>query len=299
MPKIHTLDLHFQGLPQVIAAYLVEGETGLALVETGPSSTLPWLKKGITQAGFELDDIKHLLLTHIHFDHAGAAGWWAERGAHIYVHHNGAPHLIDPERLIKSATRIYQDQMETLWGEFLSVPATQLTALYDEQIIQIGDLRFEALDTPGHARHHMAYRLGEVAFTGDVAGIRLTGLPIIDIPTPPPEFSVEVWQDSLDRLQAQNFQGLYPTHFGLISEVDTHLQTTRQMVSEVADLTKTWRDQGLDREAMIAAFQAWQTERMQAVGLTDFDIQRYELGNPAHMSIDGMLRYWRKREERT
>ena len=199
-PAIHTLDLLFQNVPQAIAAYLVIGPEGPLLVETGPGSTLQNLKAQLGRHGLAPQDIGQVLVTHIHLDHAGAAGWWGQQGAQIYVHHVGAPHLIDPSRLLASAARIYGDQMDTLWGPMLPTPAEKVTAVYDGDIIQAGGLEFLALDTPGHARHHHVYRLGNLAFTGDAAGIQLPDSRLIDLPAPPPEFELEVWQQTIDRL---------------------------------------------------------------------------------------------------
>ena len=198
--KIDTLDLDFQGMSRSIASYLLEGPGGYVLIETGPMSTLDTLRRRLDERGLTPDDIRHLFVTHIHLDHAGAAGWWARQGAQIYVHPAGAPHLVDPSKLWRSAGRIYGDQMEILWGHILPAPAEQVTTIADGETIEVAGLSLMALDTPGHAGHHHVYRLEDIAFTGDAAGVRISGSPWVSLPAPPPEFNRELWEKSLDRL---------------------------------------------------------------------------------------------------
>ncbi len=293
---IHTLDLHFQGETETIAAYLITGPSGLVLVETGPGSTLPTLQAQLRQHGAQPADIHHVIVTHIHFDHAGAAGWWAQQGATIYVHHFGAGHLINPEKLIASATRIYGDQMEPLWGQLLPAPAEKVVPLHDGDTIEAGGLTFTAVETPGHARHHHVIRLGNVAFTGDVGGMKLGARPLLDIPAPPPEFDREAWQSSLDKLLAMELETIYPTHFGAINDVTKHLQAIKKLVDDSAYFVQEKMVAGVERDELIAAYTAWNHGRAQAAGLSDDSISKYEIANPLYMSVDGMMRYWRKRE---
>src|SRR5512143_2025441 len=169
---VQTLDLNFLELAGTIAVYLIPHPHGAVLVESGPGSTLHNLKAGLESHGLKPSDISDVLLTHIHLDHAGSAGWWARQGARIHVHPVGAPHLLDPEKLLASAQRIYGDQMDRLWGEFLPVPDDRLVIIQDGDEVEIDGLCFKALDTPGHANHHYAYLFGDVCFTGDIGGIR-------------------------------------------------------------------------------------------------------------------------------
>lgn len=202
-PEIVTLDLNFQNCQQAIASYLIPYQDGIILIESGPGSTQIQLQKNLNDLGYDLQEITHVLLTHIHLDHAGAAGWLAGHGAHIFVHERGAPHLLDPSRLIASATRIYQDQMDILWGDFLPVPKGQLTSLTDGDEISIGPYNFRSLDTPGHANHHMAYLLDDICFSGDVGGVRISNLGTrhLRVPMPPPEFHPPKWRKSIERLK--------------------------------------------------------------------------------------------------
>lgn len=294
--KIHTIDLNFQETSQTIAAYLVEGSSGLALIETGPGSTLPTLLDQLTKLGFQAADIQHVLLTHIHFDHAGAAGWWAQNGATVYVHYFGAKHLISPERLIASATRIYGDQMDFLWGDILAAPTENVVELYDGNQIEIGDLHFEAIETPGHASHHHVFQLDDIAFTGDVAGIKLVGQPLLDIPAPPPEFDLEVWQASIDKLLTRELKTLYPTHFGKVENTQSHLTAVRQLVETCAHFVREQMEAGVARDSLVELYTDWNHGRAHTLNLTAESIHKYDITNPLYMSVDGIMRYWRKKE---
>jgi len=238
-----------------------------------------------------------LLVTHIHLDHAGAAGWWAQHGTQVYVHSFGARHLINPEKLLASAQRIYGDRMQTLWGDVLPAPADKVTEVFDNDTLEVSGLRIKALETPGHARHHHVYVLGDIAFAGDAAAARLPKWNMPDIPAPPPEFELEVWEATLDRLLAQNFQRIYPTHFGPVDDVQGHLQAVKALVRETTVFIQTQMQAGLNRDEIVVAYENWFAERAYAAGLTDTAITQYATANPLYMSVDGIMRYWRKREQ--
>lgn len=299
--KIETLDLDFQGLAQTIAGYLISGSEGPVLVETGPASTLEALLARLDARGLKPQDIRHVLVTHIHLDHAGAAGWWARQGAQVYVHHVGAPHLIDPSKLLSSAGRIYGEHMDILWGETLSAPADRVTPLYDNDVVAIGNLRFTALDTPGHASHHFVYKLADenepgitVAFSGDAAGIHIPGPAFVDLPAPPPEFQLEQWQQTIDRLLQEDFAAIYPTHFGRLEAWRPHLQALATGMLEAAELVRDLMAEGLERDEILSRYLDWHRQRAEAAGIDATGFQRYELANPHFMSVDGIMRYWRK-----
>jgi glyoxylase-like metal-dependent hydrolase (beta-lactamase superfamily II) len=293
--KIHPLDLKFQGAPQVIAAYLVLGPDGPVLVETGPGSTLSTLHAELARFGLTPADVRDVLVSHIHLDHAGAAGWWTRQGARIHVHYLGAPHLIEPSKLLLSASRIYGDQMKPLWGEFLASPAEQVHVLHDGDVVEAGGLRFTALDTPGHARHHMAYQLEQVIFTGDLAGVHLPGQHHIHLPTPPPEFDLLAWLASIERLRGLKPKQLYLTHFGAVDEPETHWAKVVPLLHSVSDLIGNLLRQGVDRETIVGRFSEFEAARQQADGLSESDRWRYATVGPMGMSVDGILRYWQKR----
>ena len=293
--RIDTIDLEFQGAPRVIAAFLLHGPDGPVLIETGPASTLPVLLARLGQRGLKPSDVRDVLVTHIHLDHAGAAGWWAQHGATVRVHPAGAPHLIDPSKLLRSATRIYGDRMDTLWGEVLPAPADRVVAIEDGTVIEAGGLRITAVDTPGHARHHHAYHVGDVAFTGDAAGILLPGNDWIDLPAPPPEFDLEAWKRSLARLRGLGAGTFYRTHFAAGADAAAELDRFEKILDTASGWMRAALDRGLDREAMIDRFTAWMRDRAMAAGTREEDARAYELANPRAMSVDGLVRYWRAR----
>lgn len=296
--RIEILDLGFGELEEVIAAFLVHGPEGPVLVETGPGSTLPTLLARLEERGIEPEEIRHVLVTHIHLDHAGAAGWWARLGATVHVHEVGAPHLIDPTKLLASAGRIYGDRMDSLWGETLPAPAERVVAIEDGGVIEAAGLSIGAISTPGHAWHHHVFRLEDVAFVGDAAGIRIGDRTWIDIPAPPPEFDLEAWQQSLERLRRESFATIYRTHFGATGEVNDQLDRFERLLVEAAAAVREMLEAGLDREAMIDRFAGLMRRRAEDLGVEPAAFGAYELANPRTMSIDGIARYWRKRTDR-
>lgn len=289
-----TLDLNFMGIPGTIASYLIPHAHGAALVESGPGSTLSALKSGLAAQGYKPEDITDVLLTHIHLDHAGAAGWLARQGARIHVHPVGAPHLLNPEKLLASAKRIYGDMMESLWGEFLPVPAERLSIVTPGEVVEIGSLRFQAIDTPGHADHHFVYLIDKFCFSGDVGGVRLNNLRYLRLPMPPPEFNPRKWRASLNRLSTLDFQFIAPTHFGIFSDPDWHLAA---LSTELSDI-EHWMEANLPSdppvEVINSEFLEWSKQRARAAGAPPAIIQGYEAANPTWMSGYGMQRYWRK-----
>lgn len=293
--NIHPLDLHFQNAAQVIAAYLVIGPGGPVLVEVGPGSTLAALQRELARFGFTPADVRDVLVSHIHLDHAGAAGWWARQGARVHVHHLGAPHLIDPSKLLASATRIYGELMGPLWGEFLSSPVEQVHALNDGDVVEAGGLRFTALDTPGHARHHLAYQLDDVIFTGDLAGVHLPHQTHIHLPTPPPEFDLQAWLASIERVRALKPRRLYLTHFGAVDDPEAHWEQVIPLLHAATKFVGDLLRAGIEREAIVTRFSEYESARQQADGLGEVDRGRYATVGPMGMSVDGILRYWQKR----
>jgi len=295
--QIETIDLQYRGVSRVIASYLIVGPEGPVLVETGPGSTLETLLAGLNDHGVAPADIRHVFVTHIHLDHAGAAGWWAGQGATVYVHPFGAPHLIDPSKLIASATRIYKDEMETLWGEILPAPPDKVVAIQDGQVIEASGLSFTAIETPGHARHHHVYQVGDVVFTGDAAGIRFPDSPWIDVPAPPPEFDLETWRDTIEKIRHLGAATLYPTHYGATSEVAVQLDGLRIALEESVEFVGSMMDEGLDRNHMVERYTQRLQDRVDQVEVTGNLAQAMEFANPKAMSVDGISRYLRKRAE--
>jgi glyoxylase-like metal-dependent hydrolase (beta-lactamase superfamily II) len=290
--SIEVLDLEFQGRAQCVAAFLVTNNDRPLLVECGPGSCRPQLLKALADRGLQPGDLQALLVTHIHLDHAGDAGWWAQQGVPVVVHPLGAPHLIDPSKLLASATRIYGDHMQRLWGDIVPCPADKVVVAALDQVLPLQGLEVVAWDSPGHARHHLAYQIGADLLAGDVAGVRLPPMEasFLSVPAPPPEFEREVWLATLDKLEKLPIQRLFLTHFGPVQPVADHFHLLRQRINEVADFVGERRE-SMDRDALIEAYAAWQ--RPQFPDQATYD--RYEQANPLFMSVDGLLRYWKRR----
>lgn len=292
--RVITLDLNFQGRPKAIASYLIRYADGAVLIESGPGSTRAALEAGLAQESLSPRDVTHVLLTHIHLDHAGAAGWLARQGAQVYVHPVGAPHMLNPDKLIASATRIYGDMMETLWGEFLPVPEEQLTIAQDLQEIVIGSLRFLPINTPGHAEHHYAYLFEDICFSGDVGGVRIPGYQYLRIPMVPPELHLERWHASMKRLRKEKFARIAPTHFGIFDDPEWQLRA----VEKAIDDAERWMEEVMPADPSIEELRQLFTERTLAdnekLGLREEVVNAYQLANPPGMSADGLMRYWKK-----
>lgn len=294
LSMIHTLDLRFQNTPGIIAAFLIENGKDLALIETGPGSTLPALLNGIRSRGFDPAQVKHVFVTHIHLDHAGAAGWWAQQGATVYVHPRGMQHLIAPEKLIASARRVYADQFDSLWGDMLPAPADKVIALADGETMKIGKVKITALDTPGHARHHLAYVCEGSCFTGDVAGIRLQGCDYLSVAAAPPQFDPVAYLDSITRLHDANFDRLYLTHFGEVTDASSHLTQYARRVGLVTDAVKSLMDHQIAGDDMRAAYTKLEHDTAMKSGASIDDWPRYEQANHAGISADGIALYHEK-----
>jgi glyoxylase-like metal-dependent hydrolase (beta-lactamase superfamily II) len=292
--SVITLDLKFQGQPHAIASYLIRLGDANVLIESGPGSTLAALESGLAEEGLSPRDVTHVLLTHIHLDHAGAAGWLARQGAQIYVHRVGAPHLLDPERLIASATRIYGDRMDTLWGEFLPVPQNQLIVPKDAQAIVIGNAEFIPLDTPGHAEHHYSYLFENICFSGDVGGVRIPGYQYLRVPMPPPELHIERWHESIALLRKQKINLIAPTHFGTFEDVAWHLDEVDRGLHSASRWLEETMPAAPSMEELRQSFTDWILNEGKNNGLDEEVVRAYELANPVGMSADGLLRYWKK-----
>ena len=294
--KIHTIDLKFQNVEGVIAAFLIESEGELALIETGPGSTLDALRAGIEELGFSVADVSKVLVTHIHLDHAGAAGWFAGQGATIYVHPNGARHLIDPTLLMESARMVYGERMDELWGEMLPSSADRVVILEDEDEVRIGDSVFIARNTPGHARHHHVFVCDRVVFAGDVAGVRLAGQSYISVTSAPPQFDAEAYEKSINALLDADYSKLYLTHFGEVLDVRDHLEKYRVAVKAAAVFVAERLEEGADADALQIVYEAFQMEQAFQANVPPEVWSRYQVANPASMCADGLRIYQEKKK---
>ena len=292
---IHVIDLHFLKNNETIAAFLVETNEGPVLVETGPYTTFSHLQKGIENAGFKTEDIKHVLLSHIHFDHAGAAWALAEKGAKIYVHPFGAKHIAEPGKLTESARKIYKDQMDVLWGDIRPIDENLIHKTADEEEIVIGNCTFKSWHTPGHASHHIAWQLDDAVFAGDVAGVRIGRGPVVP-PCPPPDINVEKWVASINVLRKLKPAKMYLTHYGAYTDYEPHLDELESTLHAYAHCIKELMAEELPLPEMVTRFQAFAAKPMEKLGFSKEEIAQYQAANPAFMSVTGLMRYWKKKE---
>lgn len=286
------IDTGYCSTPAAIGVYLLLGERP-ALVETGPASTVEAVLEGVRAAGLEPSDLRAVAVTHIHLDHAGAAGALLRRLPHldVYVHPVGAPHLVDPSRLITSARRLYGGDLDALLGEPEPVPGDRVYPLENGTQITFGSRRLRSLDTPGHARHHLVL-LDESSgdlFTGDAAGICLPGARYVLPPMPPPELDVPTWHATLTRLRALRPRRLLLTHFGPHTWCDELLAQMQQRLLAGVDLVRSALDTGLGEEAIV--------ERLREAGASAAAADgpnaagRMEIVMPARLNALGLIRY--------
>lgn len=290
---VKVLDLQFQGVEKVIASFLLQSREGPVLIETGPESTYARLEAALKQEGVHPKEVRHVFVTHIHLDHAGAAWRFAELGATVYVHPRGAPHLVDPSRLLASAERIYGAMLKPLWGELKGIPQERVRVLEDGEVVDFGGLRVQALETLGHASHHHAYLVDGLLFAGDIAGVRIAPGPVLP-PTPPPDIHLESWYASLDRILALRPEVLYLTHFGPYRDVEAHLLALRGVLEEWAGWVLHRLKEGLSLEEMTERFEAYWRRGLEEAGVEGGLAQLYALADPPYMNLQGLVRYWQK-----
>jgi glyoxylase-like metal-dependent hydrolase (beta-lactamase superfamily II) len=292
---ISYIDLQFQSVPRVIATVVLHGPGGVALIDPGPSSTLPSLRAGLRASGIEIQDLTALLLTHIHLDHAGATGTLLHENPRlrVYVHAKGAPHLIDPEKLLASAARLYGDQMQRLWGEVRSVPSGVIVVLSGGERIEAGGRQFDVAYTPGHASHHVCFFDGGIAFVGDTAGIRVTPGGYVLPPTPPPDIDLEAWRSSIARIEAWRPETLFVTHFGPSSPTAPHLAE----LCDHLDVASRLAQASLARDESDEAREAWFVEqiRLELRRANEAEAHAYEVAGRFDINWRGLARYWRKK----
>ncbi|MGE5406991.1 MAG: MBL fold metallo-hydrolase [Syntrophothermus sp.] len=281
---MRAIDVRHLGRPHVIACWEVDG----ALVDPGPESSLPHL---IEELGGE--EPRAVLLTHIHLDHAAATGAMVERwpDLQVYVHERGAPHLIDPSKLLASAGRLYGDQLEYLWGRILPVPEQNVTVLRGGETV----LGMRVAYTPGHASHHVCYLHDETgtAFCGDVAACRIPPSRLVMPPTPPPDIDIEAWLESIAIVEGWEPTLLALTHFGPVEEPAAHLAVVRERLHEEAVLAR--RMSAAEYEADL---QRRIRERLAAEGQSEETAAELLQAVPTAYQYGGLERYWRKRAER-
>ena len=275
------IDLVHAGSARTIGVYLLDTSGGLSLHDCGPASCFDALKAGLAERGLELRDVKHLLLSHIHLDHAGAAGTLVREHPDLQVHVSevGAPHLVDPSRLERSARRLYGDAFDPLWGELAPVP--------EENVHVTGKrvLGLECFPSPGHASHHVCYFDGETLYAGDTAGVRIQPHRTVLPPTPPPETDVEGWYRTLEQIERCEPKRLALVHFGVAEDVSRHLAELRERLDTWARRVEAGAS---EQEFVVAARGDLEPEEADA----------YELAMPFWQSYAGLKRYWDTRVAR-
>lgn len=294
MQPVHTIDLHYLGRPNVIGTYAIPHKQGVALIESGPGSTIANLEEGLKALGYSLNSVTDVFLSHIHLDHAGASGLLARAGARIHVHPEGARHMAEPERLLASAGRIYGDQMEVLWGKLLPVPEEKLNILSDNERVDINEISIIALDTPGHAQHHLAFIFEDVCFAGDIGGIRFPGVKTLRLPTPPPEFHLEKWRSSAGRLKETGCKRIVPTHFGIYPDCGRQLDEVKRQLDEIEAGLSSFMTGETSPEEVNDWMVNWLSEREKGLGQGAGHAADYETLSPTASSAAGVHRYWHK-----
>jgi glyoxylase-like metal-dependent hydrolase (beta-lactamase superfamily II) len=292
------VDLEFLGSPGIIATAVLSGDGGVTLIDPGPASCLPALERGLQHLGFTLADVRTILLTHIHLDHAGASGSLVRRDprVQVFVHERGAPHMIDPSTLMASAARLYGADMDRLWGEMVPIPAPNVHVLRGGERLEAGGRRIEVMYTPGHAWHHVSYLdLDEgVAYVGDTAGIRRTDICLVVPPTPPPDIDLDAWRDSLSRILSRRPEALFITHFGEWRPAAEH---AHDLLERLGAWSVRVRDSlagpGSDAEKAAAFADEVRTEIRARLG--DEGARAHERAARFDFSWQGLARYWRKK----
>ena len=300
--KIEIIDLNFMNAEHVIASFLLLGDDSAALVETGPASCIERLTGSLKDHGVSPEDVRQVFLTHIHLDHAGASGHLAGLlpNATFYVHEVGLPHLVDPSKLLKSATRIYGERMDELWGEVYPVPEDRLEVLEGGEELEAAGGALAAYYTPGHAYHHLAYLdPGSGAlFTGDVAGIRLPGQSYVRPPTPPPEIDAEAWFQSIERIRQIGPQSLYLTHFGRFDDPDRQLGGLEQRLHDWLLFVEERMEGGMERDEVAGELKAKGDAEMLAEGASPEESEHYDLAGDYPTLTGGLMRYLSKRHKK-
>ena len=293
MTDIKTLDIEFFGTTELVASFLLPADGGFALFDPGPASGVATLERRVEEAGFALGDLRGVFATHVHLDHAGAAGVLSlKTGCPVFVHPIGAPHLVDPgSKLLPSAERLYGDMMEPLWGKTLGVPEDSARPVTDGETVTLGGLEVVAWHTPGHAVHHVAWQIGDAVVTGDVAGVRFPGADHVLPPMPPPDIDIDAWRESLATLRRLEPERLLLTHFGEFRDPARHLDELEDRLERWTDIARRVVAEGGDREVLGAELTALDEREMAIADVSAEAIERYRRLCPVKESSTGLYRY--------
>jgi glyoxylase-like metal-dependent hydrolase (beta-lactamase superfamily II) len=299
---ITAIDTKMVGRYLVTSGYLLDAEEPI-LVETGPATSADAVTRGLEALGVSADQLAHILVTHIHLDHAGGVGTLARRypNATIWAHERGARHLADPAKLLASTARVYGEaRMREFFGDVLPTPADRLRAIDEADEVRLGDRSLEVLHTPGHASHHVALvdsRTGAV-FTGDALGVHLPDVGVLRPATPPPEFDIELACASIMRIRERADTMLLLSHFGPVGDVggicELAAARIRRWGELVRDALRT--DDDIDRISALLKDEGAR-EYLQDSG-EPIDLERYDILSSIRMNAAGLIRYWKQRAER-
>jgi glyoxylase-like metal-dependent hydrolase (beta-lactamase superfamily II) len=300
MHKIIILDDNWMGRPRSIGTALLESDGHYAVVDPGPGSTLETLRKELRAHGLSPGQLDAILLTHIHLDHAGATGTLVRENPNlaVYVHKLGAPHMIDPSKLLASAARLWPNDLQRLFGEALPVPAANLRILDGGEAIALGSRKIAVAYTPGHASHHVSYfeNLEGVAFVGDTAGVRIEGHSFVMPATPPPDIDLQIWDGSFQTILERKPKRLFLTHFGFSENPSEHIGQFRERLHRWMAITeRILRSSTSEAEAMetfMSTMRAEIAERLPAD-----EVEQYVMTAGLNLSFLGLARHVRKRSQ--
>lgn len=295
---VHFVDLEFLGHPGVIGTAVLRSDRGVWLIDPGPSTALTGLQKRLAALGVSFADVRGLLLTHIHLDHAGASGTivrqWPE--IRVFVHERGTPHVIDPSRLLESARRLYARDLERLWGEVAPVPAANVQVLKGGERLDLDGRFVDVAYTPGHANHHVSYfdAHSGSAFVGDTGGVRLAPSSHVVPPTPPPDIDLQAWNGSIARIRDWNAARLYLTHFGAVDHAHEHLAALEQRLCAYGEIVRGILEEPGSDEDRMKRFVDRVTAQLHRT-MPEEEARRYQLAVPPDHCWLGLARYWRKK----
>ena len=278
------IDLFHQGVDRIVGVYVVETGDGLALFDCGPSSTIGALKQGLADRGLELQDIRHLLLSHVHLDHAGAAGTLVREHPALRVHVSpvGAPHVVDPARLERSARRLYGEAFDVLWGELEPVPQENV------EVVGANAVGLEVFPTPGHASHHVSYLAGDgTLHAGDAVGVRILPGTYVFPAAPPPDVDLEAWEQTFRSIEERRPARFALTHFGVVEDTEEHVDRMRESLARLAERVRS----GMTQEEFGAA------SRADVLAAGESDTAYYDRAGPVWQTYLGLQRYWEKKAE--
>jgi glyoxylase-like metal-dependent hydrolase (beta-lactamase superfamily II) len=281
---LEPIDLQHGGVERIIGVYVVETDDGFGLFDCGPSSTIGALKEGLAGRGLALEDIRHLLLSHVHLDHAGAAGSLVREhpGLRVHVSPVGAPHVVDPARLERSARRLYGDAFDALWGALEPVPAGNVHVVGDRAV------GLEVFPTPGHASHHVCYLTSNgTLHAGDAVGVRILPGRYIFPAAPPPDIDLEAWEQTLREIEHRRPERLALTHFGVVTDPQEHVDRMRVELARAAERVRS----RMSQEEFTAA------TRADVLASDEGDVAYYERAGPVWQTYLGLQRYWEKKAE--